>query len=250
MQMRKKAFTLVELLVVIGIILVLASILMPALLKAKESANRATCLANIRSIGQAMHIYANENESKFSVGGGATATACTANESFGGLYNEKTFNDMKVYVCPNRKRNNPPSPPAQGSTTRALVTEGVASNNRIISYDIVLADDNTGGGGASVAVKPLATDNGNNILLIEDFSFGENAGKTGATAITNNNQSNHGAEGCNVYRINGSAGFFKGSKTSTDSTNFPLAADNNSNVSINGLSQYNIDPNHIVRQNP
>ncbi len=58
---RNKAFTLIELLVVVAIIALLISILLPALSRARETAKRAVCRANLRGIGQGEHIYANDN---------------------------------------------------------------------------------------------------------------------------------------------------------------------------------------------
>ena len=61
---REKAFTLIELLVVISIIALLMAILLPSLGKAREQARRATCMANLRSIGQGIYLYAHDNDGR------------------------------------------------------------------------------------------------------------------------------------------------------------------------------------------
>jgi prepilin-type N-terminal cleavage/methylation domain-containing protein len=59
---RSRAFTLVELLIVIGIIAVLIGILLPVLGKARESARRAQCLANQKQIAQSVLLYAHQHK--------------------------------------------------------------------------------------------------------------------------------------------------------------------------------------------
>jgi len=61
----KKAFTLVELLVVISIIALLLSILLPALNKAKEHAKLSVCLSNMKQLYYTFKVYMEDNEYRF-----------------------------------------------------------------------------------------------------------------------------------------------------------------------------------------
>ena len=57
---KEGAFTLIELLVVIAIIAILAAMLLPALTKAREKARQASCMSNLKQIGQALFFYIND----------------------------------------------------------------------------------------------------------------------------------------------------------------------------------------------
>ena len=70
---RRNAFTLVELLVVIGIIALLVGILMPALTKARQQAQATQCLSNLRQLNQAMLMFANVNRGHLPQTGGPRA---------------------------------------------------------------------------------------------------------------------------------------------------------------------------------
>jgi prepilin-type N-terminal cleavage/methylation domain-containing protein/prepilin-type processing-associated H-X9-DG protein len=60
-KLRARAFTLVELLVVVGIIAILMGILLATLSRVQEKSRRTACISNLRQLGVAMILYSNEN---------------------------------------------------------------------------------------------------------------------------------------------------------------------------------------------
>lgn len=120
----RKAFTLVELLVVMAVIAGLAALLFPALGGARERGRRTTCLNNIRQICLAISMYrADYNE----------AFPTDLNLLYKGAAPEEGYVDtLKTFVCPS-SGNTTPATPGDGDYTYTKP----ASNNPVSTTKIV-----------------------------------------------------------------------------------------------------------------
>jgi prepilin-type N-terminal cleavage/methylation domain-containing protein len=110
---RRRAFTLVELLVVIGIVALLIAILLPALTRAREAANRAACLSNLRQVHTAFNFYAMNSRDQVPLGFrtvskqfNSMAFSTTGGNFwvlFGVLTQSGAIRDRRILFCPAEK---------------------------------------------------------------------------------------------------------------------------------------------------
>ncbi len=196
MKKSTSPFTLIELLVVIGIIAILAAMLMPALSKAREKANQADCMSQLKQIGLALKMYANDQRGWFPAvldDDGTVSDSTHNTPGLGVLLRDDYIETAKIVVCRSSKHTVPQksdSKPAyqvmlENNTDTASGKDGNKEICSYLYYGAVNSDDAT-------AEHGIVRDKNANHKVLGNVLFGDShvetvsPGKDTAWASVNN----------------------------------------------------------------
>jgi len=191
----KRAFTLIELLIVIAIIAILASLLLPAVTKVKAKSKQISCVNNLHQFGIALHTYAQDNDDYFPPEG----TGTSLNSETGWyialprVMNIPTYNEMPW-------RTNAAAPLTRTPLLCPANTRRSNGNN-LFHYCLNEHLDGTGTGDKRVRVSSIRNASAS-VFLFDN-------GKLAARAQQNNVHTNLHNAGANISFVDGHVAKFR-----------------------------------------